>query len=71
MTILKPGDPNVSNKPKRFKCDVCGCVFDANKGEYRVIQQYNDIGYQCECPCCKEQVEESDTRELLVRAFSK
>lgn len=38
---------------KRFKCDYCGCVFDAEKDEYE-CKQYNhtELGYCCQCPHC-------------------
>ncbi len=56
MTVLKDGDPDRAKqsvlKPRRFECEQCGCEFEANKDEYKVASQYNEISYFCKCPCC-------------------
>lgn len=56
MTILKDGDLDhiiqVVLKTRRFECEQCGCEFEANKDEYKVVSQYNEISYFCKCPCC-------------------
>lgn len=51
MHIIKEGKkPDYS---KRFTCDLCGCVFIAEKSEYAIVQiDYNESGYECECPTC-------------------
>ncbi len=52
MNIIKNGDPERLKKIKRFSCDACGCVFEAEKGEYESDMQYNETYFQCKCPCC-------------------
>ncbi len=62
MTVLKEGNCDCAKmlvlKIRRFKCDQCGCVFEANKDEYKSVAQYNDIYYFCKCPCCGENANE-------------
>ena len=50
MKIIKRGDLNRINKTKRFECNKCGCIFDADEGEYTVGTQYNDTYYASKCP---------------------
>lgn len=53
MKIIQHGRPEtVLSSVKRFKCDSCGCVFEAEKDEYITGSQYNNIFYQCKCPEC-------------------
>ncbi len=52
MKIIKEGDLNKLKKIKRFECKECGCIFEAEKNEYKQGSQYNDIYYYCECPFC-------------------
>lgn len=33
-------------------------MFEADKGEYKVGQQYNDLFYQCKCPDCGKHANE-------------
>ena len=58
MKIIKVG--NTDKKTKQFTCDECGCVFEANKGEYRFANQMEamHVGIEavCECPYCKSNV---------------
>lgn len=54
MNILRKGDINKINRIKRFNCKNCGCLFEANKDEYRVGSQYNEEYYYCKCPFCHE-----------------
>lgn len=55
MTIIKEGDLN-RLKPvsclKRFECDKCGCVFEADKGEYDPYMENCSICFYSKCPCC-------------------
>lgn len=37
---------------KRFECDKCNCVFEADKGEYEEEQDYIYITRTCTCPNC-------------------
>ena len=52
MNIIKKGDVNRLRKTKTFTCRECGCVFEANKGEYKSGMQYNEEYYYCQCPTC-------------------
>ena len=38
---------------KRFQCTTCGCVFEADKDEYKADDDYCRVVYFCECPNCK------------------
>lgn len=53
MKIIKAG-----KKPeykRRFECRECGCVFIAEKSEYRTVaEEYQCVSYVCKCPCCGE-----------------
>lgn len=54
MKIIKPGlSKEEREKATRlFYCDICLCLFEANKGEYS--KYVNDDGdYYCTCPNCK------------------
>lgn len=55
MKIIKDGDLNRLKETKQFNCGACGCVFEADKGEYTAEEQYNAVDYLCECPCCGKQ----------------
>lgn len=64
MKIIQHGKPKTDfNTIKRFKCDFCGCVFEADKGEYKVGTQYNSIYHQCKCPDCGKHANEVIMRE--------
>lgn len=65
MTIIKEGDPYRCKALMRFECDICGCIFDANKDEYKTDTQYNDIFYYCKCPCCGRQANPPKNKEGL------
>lgn len=56
MIIIKKGDIQKMKKIVRFECRNCGCIFEAEKGEYKIDSQYNDEYYSCECPFCHKQV---------------
>lgn len=56
MTIIREGDMRKIKKVLRFECRNCGCIFEAEKGEYRVGTQYNEEYYYCECPFCHKPV---------------
>ncbi len=59
MKIIQQGNPNYLKHIRRFTCK-CGCVFEAEKGEYTVDSQYNEEYYSCECPTCKSMVYQSE-----------
>lgn len=66
MTVLKEGDCERAKqsvlKTRKFECDFCGCVFEANRGEYKSASQYNCIDYFCKCPCCGYRADEVKMR---------
>lgn len=51
MTIIEPGDPKKVLDIRRFKCRACGCLFEAERGEYEYGNQIDPSAY-CVCPCC-------------------
>lgn len=52
MKIIKDG--KIPSTVKRFKCTRCGCVFEADKGEYKSEIYFEGKIFYCKCPCCKE-----------------
>lgn len=57
MKIIKDGDTKkieqMQKQTKRFKCHVCDCVFEANKGEYEDAVQWEPLA-SAVCPCCSQ-----------------
>lgn len=58
MRIIEPGDPRKALDIRVFKCLKCGCVFEAERGEYEFGNQL-DPGPYCQCPCCGYTVHQS------------
>ena len=69
LKIIKEGVSQ--DKIKRFECDVCGCIFEADEREYEEVKSLspwteltlyisgfnlNDVMYRVECPCCKNRI---------------
>lgn len=57
MEILQNGKK--VTKKKRFSCEACGCVFEAERGEYTeadYMEWNHDIIAKCRCPYCGETV---------------
>ena len=52
MKIIKTGNLNKLKRTKRFECGHCGCIFEAELGEYHVDTQYNWDYCYCKCPIC-------------------
>lgn len=52
MKIIQHGRPKELRILKRFKCSDCGCIFEADKDEYKVGSKYNETYYFCPCPDC-------------------
>lgn len=54
MKIIKQGDLNKLKRIKRFKCEHCGCVFEADNTEYvhKFSQRENCDWYEIKCPTC-------------------
>jgi rubredoxin len=65
MKIIKEGLPKeklkkVLKKTKRFSCKVCGCVFEADDGEYSVSSEYGFYTVRtCVCPNCQSVASET------------
>lgn len=56
MKIIQHGRISSYFSPvKRFKCNTCGCVFEADRGEYVTGSQYNEPYCYCQCPDCGRQ----------------
>lgn len=72
MNIIKQGKTKeelkaILNKTKRFECKTCGCIFEADEGEYtHNTHQYNETIYYCQCPNCSK-----DAREVKMREIEK
>lgn len=76
MNIIKQGKSKeelkaILNATKRFECSTCGCVFEADKGEYETeeIQIYSY--YYCKCPNCGRRANEVKMREVDKKAEDK
>lgn len=56
MKIIKDGV--IPDETKRFVCSKCGCVFEADKNEYKENFYCGQIleGFSCKCPTCGEDV---------------
>jgi rubredoxin len=54
VKILKQGE--VPTDTKKFTCKKCGTVFEAEKGEYVIADQWaymhDGITAFCDCPVC-------------------
>lgn len=64
MNIVQMGDSERARRhkfgTKRFTCEICGCVWEANKDEYKYQydQRENIAWYSCRCPFCQVLVQE-------------
>ena len=65
MKIIKVG--TIENETKRFECKNCGCIFEADKGEYFMSSQMQILQgmnvYQCQCPTCNRMTDNEVTNE--------
>jgi len=52
IKIIKPGDDEELKGTKIFVCRKCGCIFKADKEDYRSDSWYNSFYYSCTCPYC-------------------
>lgn len=58
MEIIKRGNIERAKwrveQPVRFECGLCGCQWEAIRGEYIVGDDFrNGVYYAMECPTCK------------------
>ena len=72
MKILKQGTSKeelktILNATKRFKCKTCGCVFEADRGEYETEEVQIYSYHYCECPNCGQKANEVKMREIEKR----
>ena len=56
MTIIKEGDLQKPKKIKRFECHECGCVWEAERKEYKEESARNESYYSMPCPTCGKTV---------------
>lgn len=68
MKILVQG--RKAKKYRRFECEVCGCVFLADRNEYKFEGRYfiNDTcldNYSCSCPNCGDIVYSNAGDEIV------
>ena len=60
MRIILDGDISKAQAWVKFTCPDCGCVFEAQKGEYRQRCENKKNGFDrwfyADCPCCKREV---------------
>lgn len=52
IKIIKPGKIKNPRDTRRFTCLLCGCVFDADRGDYEAFDQYQTTDYAAICPTC-------------------
>ena len=57
MKIIKAGDVTRMQAIRRFSCEHCGCIFEADRTEYRTEHDFrNDALYVHPCPTCGRDV---------------
>lgn len=59
IEILQKGDVSLLKNIRVFSYYACGCVFKADKTDYNIDSQYNEITYYCKCPTCNTTVTRS------------
>lgn len=73
MKIIKQGKTieeleAILKKTKRFECKICGCVFEADDGEYKWVEDHIYGAYVCDCPNCCHRAVQVTTREIPKRS---
>lgn len=63
MNIIKQGKSKeelktILNATKRFECKTCGCIFEADRGEYETEEVQIYSYHYCECPNCGQKANE-------------
>ena len=68
MFIIKDGDKELAEKKRKqtklFECKICGCVFEADKGEYKGEEARFSLWYSAKCPCCGDKTYEAKGKQL-------
>lgn len=54
MRIIKEG--KIKKENYILNCPACGCVFEADKGDYEVRFDFNERYIRVDCPYCKNVV---------------
>lgn len=72
MKIIKQGKTEkeleaILNKTRRFECETCGCIFEADKGEYETEEVQIYSYHYCKCPNCGQKANEVKMRETGKR----
>lgn len=67
MKIIKQGKTKeelkaILNKTKRFECKTCGCIFEADEGEYETEEVQIYSYHYCKCPNCGQKANEVKMR---------
>ena len=52
MKIIRNGDLENIRQIKFFHCLRCGCIFEAEAGEYHVEEGLREDHYTMDCPVC-------------------
>ncbi len=52
MRIIKHGDPDKTDRLRKFRCSECGCEWIA--GPHEVYRGINGHAIACQCPECFE-----------------
>ena len=54
MKIIKEGDLNRLDSTRRFECEHCGAIWEANAAEYRTGRDFRNGWYHVmKCPTCQ------------------
>lgn len=68
MFIIKDGNKELAEKKKKqtkqFECRICGCIFEADKGEYKCEEAQFSLWYSAKCPCCGDKTYEAKGKQL-------
>jgi hypothetical protein len=64
IKIIKPGNPVKAKQTRRFTCLFCGCIFNADLGDYEAVMICNQLDdvivHQAICPACHKWVRRSE-----------
>ena len=56
IKIIKEGSYDTLHSIKRFHCNKCGCIFDADDESYSSEFNNNELYIYIHCPFCDELV---------------
>lgn len=52
MEIIKHGKQEEPKTVEVFRCFACGCLFEANVAEYKIMVDDTLVIHSCKCPEC-------------------